>query len=1068
MLGLTFSRFYNSRNNFRKRNMGYGWSHGYDIYIERHSDGASVLNGRLPIDAASSIIGIKIVLDLFKHVQTEISRPDMMRSQVAAILTHKWIADQLINNSITIHMGNSSLKYIKLPDESYNPPPNTTASLIYNSETNSYQLKDRFDKKYQFNSGDKIEYVLDSDGRKLIFNYENEKLKRVNNKIPDLTGQLYFDLSYDDNELLRSIEDNTDRIIHFEYKGDEMVSYTNAEKKHWRFKYDSNHQLLIIQDPEGYTQTDNTYDDSGRVISQKNANNQTYNFYYSKYKNTEEDPENNQTIYSFDNNRHLICTENAYGHRTKRKYDGQGHLTELCNPRNFTTTYIYDHYNNLRFVVDATNKQSEYIYDDFHRLAFFTNRSGHTTEYKYDTKHRLITTIDPEGNYYTKNYYQENGLLKATIDANNNKTTYYYDEYGFIDIVKMESADGFLQTAYDYDYNIRGYFEYLYEINPKLLKGKTIISPGKNQIKELIDYQRRYKFEYDKRKLLLKEFNPLNNDDTPKTKYLYDDNGNIRERHEFNIETGQYDITEYRHTPTNKIESIDYPDNTTVTIKYDSRDNIDYIIDPTGKNDYTYDKINRLKIFTRLFTIYYIYDEDGYTGQLTSIVYPGGFIGNKVKYTYDSLNRMKTITDWKNNLTEYHYDEIENEKDIKRTIYPNKSKMKYIYDKAGRLMALQNKKQDNSVIADYNYKFDSVGNIESVSYTDTIQFNFKSKTDFFKHNIANQIENSGFIYNIQGDIVNGLGYDFNYDHSHKLSTVSYSGHTSKYTYDGLGNRIKVEQDSVVKQYILNPETSVILAETSQGNIDRYYVYGDGLLYSIDIKGDTFFYHYDATGNTVAMTDKDSKIVNRYAYSPFGMEFFKDETVSNSFKFIGREGVIDDANGLYYMKARYYSPKLGRFISADPIGHNGGMNLYSYAGNNPINYSDPLGLWTIGIDFSVTLGAGKGATGGYTFALDSKLNYAILRHSGAGGVGGSAAGGAMQFQITNASKITDLTGGSVSTGGSVGPKIIEGTAEWIIMPNGYQGLNVGVGSSIGPSPVELHSMVEYSDMVWSNK
>jgi RHS repeat-associated protein len=69
-----------------------------------------------------------------------------------------------------------------------------------------------------------------------------------------------------------------------------------------------------------------------------------------------------------------------------------------------------------------------------------------------------------------------------------------------------------------------------------------------------------------------------------------------------------------------------------------------------------------------------------------------------------------------------------------------------------------------------------------------------------------------------------------------------------------------------------------------------------------------------------------------------------ETISNPFKYVGALGVMDDGNGLLYMRARYYDPEVGRFISKDPIGFAGGdLNLYNYVGANPVNWVDPLGL-----------------------------------------------------------------------------------------------------------------------------
>nr|NJM04296.1 RHS repeat-associated core domain-containing protein [Desulfobacula sp.] len=101
---------------------------------------------------------------------------------------------------------------------------------------------------------------------------------------------------------------------------------------------------------------------------------------------------------------------------------------------------------------------------------------------------------------------------------------------------------------------------------------------------------------------------------------------------------------------------------------------------------------------------------------------------------------------------------------------------------------------------------------------------------------------------------------------------------------------------------------------------------------------------DATGHTAALTDAGKTIVNAYAYTPFGVIGKQQETISQPFKFVGQYGVMAEDNGWYYMRARYYDPAVGRFISEDPLGFDGGdLNLYAYAGNNPVMMIDPWGL-----------------------------------------------------------------------------------------------------------------------------
>jgi RHS repeat-associated protein len=92
-----------------------------------------------------------------------------------------------------------------------------------------------------------------------------------------------------------------------------------------------------------------------------------------------------------------------------------------------------------------------------------------------------------------------------------------------------------------------------------------------------------------------------------------------------------------------------------------------------------------------------------------------------------------------------------------------------------------------------------------------------------------------------------------------------------------------------------------------------------------------------------MTDSSGNIVNKYAYDHFGQVIGSEETVPNAFKYVGQYGVMDEGNGYLFMRARYYDPETGRFISKDPIGLAGGINQFAYVGNNPINSVDPLGL-----------------------------------------------------------------------------------------------------------------------------
>jgi RHS repeat-associated protein len=103
---------------------------------------------------------------------------------------------------------------------------------------------------------------------------------------------------------------------------------------------------------------------------------------------------------------------------------------------------------------------------------------------------------------------------------------------------------------------------------------------------------------------------------------------------------------------------------------------------------------------------------------------------------------------------------------------------------------------------------------------------------------------------------------------------------------------------------------------------------------------TYYYHFDALGSVVALTNSSGNTVEVYEYDVFGRVGATDASHPNRFMFTGRE--FDRETGLYYYRARYYNPQIGRFLQTDPIGYGDGMNWYAYCGNNAVNCNDPLG------------------------------------------------------------------------------------------------------------------------------
>ena len=125
-----------------------------------------------------------------------------------------------------------------------------------------------------------------------------------------------------------------------------------------------------------------------------------------------------------------------------------------------------------------------------------------------------------------------------------------------------------------------------------------------------------------------------------------------------------------------------------------------------------------------------------------------------------------------------------------------------------------------------------------------------------------------------------------------------------------------------------------------------YVYGNGLIG--EESGNTFkTYHFDLRGSTVAITNASGTVTDTFTYDMYGNMTARTGTTPIIFGYNGRDGVVTDANGLLYMRARYYSPTLRRFINADILAgsmdDSTTLNRYAYANGNPVMNVDPLGL-----------------------------------------------------------------------------------------------------------------------------
>jgi RHS repeat-associated protein len=221
---------------------------------------------------------------------------------------------------------------------------------------------------------------------------------------------------------------------------------------------------------------------------------------------------------------------------------------------------------------------------------------------------------------------------------------------------------------------------------------------------------------------------------------------------------------------------------------------------------------------------------------------------------------------------------------------------------------------------------------------------------FSYDNAGNRIE--GIIPGVMG------GTSYTWDIDNQLTKVNSNTETcntiTTFKYDPYGRRIEKQVNTVgcgqeptrtISYVYDNEDIALEVLVSGGGTTKTYYTHGPGIdePLAMERNGNFSYYHADGLGSIVAITGQSGNTVQRYDYDSFGnIVTISAPSFLQPYSYTGREW--DKETGLYFYRARYYDPMVGRFISKDPIGFAGGdVNLYGYVQNNPINWIDPFGL-----------------------------------------------------------------------------------------------------------------------------
>jgi RHS repeat-associated protein len=678
-----------------------------------------------------------------------------------------------------------------------------------------------------------------------------------------------------------------------------------------------------------------------------------------------------------------------YTYATTSSYFGSGSkasmLASTTTPAGAVTTYDYDSVGRKTSMVDPNGNLSG------------ATPADHTWQYVYDNEDRLRFNKQPApaaggALLVTETRYDGNGNKAVAIDAKGQVTRYLYDERDQLQEVQQNpntwtdpstTPSGTILTDYQYD-NLGNLIRIIRAKGSTDERATDYAFDGLSRIRSETRYP-----------------NWPTTTPTLVTAYTYDLSSNTLTRTDANANT-----TSYIYDALNRLTKQTYPGAASVSFTYDGNGNKASMVDTVGTTTFAYDSLDRL---TQTRDDYshatsYTYDTDNNQKTLT---YDDGSL---VTYSYDKSDRLSSVLDWRGKTTSYTY-KIDGSR-ATRTM-PNGEVTTYAQDNDIRLKSVTHKLStttqaqfiytrdaNGSVVSaaesgsfisttpqsstftydrmgritnatypggnTYAYAYDRVGNmitedvVNQPPFSDTFTRAYTyDKDDRMSQVVVTQYGSpttyTHFSYDNNGNMTKKPSENFNpdpiysYDFENRMvGHTTAAGNAYTYTYDGMGNRLQKYFSTAVERYVTDmsgslPKTIAIASGYGGGGIIEKFLYGVGPIYD---DAANRYYLEDGLGNIRFMANSTGTSATKVMYDPFGN--LRSSANANDIEFQGQW--FDDENSQYFLRARYYDPAIGRFISRDTfagdIQQPQSLNRYTYVQNNPVNYIDPSGhvMW----------------------------------------------------------------------------------------------------------------------------
>ncbi len=740
------------------------------------------------------------------------------------------------------------------------------------------------------------------------------------------------------------------------------------------FEYDALNRVIRTTDPRGDI-AETVYDDNGKVSEER------VRYFTSTPRANCAAPSGGYVVCTYVTNTYdaadrLVSTTDILGNTASFEYDASGNLIKQTDANGHSTRFEYDGLNRRSAEIDANGFRTEFEYDLAGRMISTTDPDGTKTQFEYDALGRQTKVISPLG-IETEFQYDANGNRTHLIDANalasgthprNSQGASEFREYDELNRLTrvLDALNG--ETLYTYD----------------LLGNITSYTDAEGQVTQLI---------HDDLGRLIETIDPIIETPTDLTDRvtLYDQAGNA-----LLVESRSGRTQQHTFDNLNRLVQSEYLfDSTQDTFFYDDFGDLTQIANNGVTYTYTYTPRHELQSKTdsrQNRSLNWTFDPVG------NVLTKTDYQTELTTFQYDSTNRLVAMSNPGYLQVSYHYDPAGR---LLNRILSNKAQTNYQYDADGRLIQLENVSANNTVVQSLNYQYDPMGNITQVAESGgrTVDYTYDALHRLTNADSTNNVEDRTYTYdavgNRQTEDRNGTVYyytynpsgfgnapvgnrllnirtgsgagplyrQFIYDDSGRITqkqdgsgspiyTVTYDGKgraslidATQFEYDPNDFRIQKASDL----YYLEGE-HFEATYTSTGDLQDKYFRGvliDEIVNSFHYNSSdpndwiNYTFHHDHINSVTALTGHAGSTEQTWTYDPFGQVINTQiPGTGNELLFTGRN--YDPETGLYYYRSRYMDPEIGRFITEDNLGISGGINLYAYVNNNPINAADPSG------------------------------------------------------------------------------------------------------------------------------